>query len=273
MKPDSFISLHNIKLRYRQIGKGKDILFIHGCPGSIEDWDPVSDILAKKYRVTLYDRPGHGYSGINGNQCNLRTNARIASTLMVALNLKNAVVVGHSYGASTALVMAMQNPKNIKSCVLVAPPGYAPVDVDRISHVLAIPFVGKGITPLLAPLLGPSMIRKGLGRAFYPKAYLMPEGFINFRLKLWTQTKVAVTRAKELINLEEDLNAISRDYNKIEKKVFIVQGEDDTITHAAVKLNKDIPNSKLYLFKHTGHYLQYLKTKELLSVIEEATTI
>lgn len=273
MKGDSFITIHGLKLRYRQIGQGKDILFIHGCPGSIEDWDPVSNILAQKYRITLYDRPGHGYSGINGNQCNLRYNARIASTLMVALNLKNSVVVGHSYGASTALVMAMQNPKNIKSCVLVAPPGYAPVDVDRISHLLTIPLLGKGMTPLLAPLFGPSIIRKGLGRAFYPKAYLLSEEFVNLRLKLWSQTKVALTRAKELTNLEEDLNMLSRDYNKIGKKVFIAQGEDDTITQAAVRLNKDIPNSKLYLFKHTGHYLQYLKTKELLSVIEEAMAI
>ena len=62
------VAVHGNPIRYYQQGSGPDILLIHGSPGSIEDWDTVIDDLAKDYRVTAYDRPGHGYSGSTGNR-------------------------------------------------------------------------------------------------------------------------------------------------------------------------------------------------------------
>ncbi len=65
-----FIEISGIKIRYNQIGKGQDILFIHGVPGSIEDWEPVISSLSSNYRVTVYDRPGHGYLATLGIRFN-----------------------------------------------------------------------------------------------------------------------------------------------------------------------------------------------------------
>jgi pimeloyl-ACP methyl ester carboxylesterase len=41
-----YIEISGIKIRYNQIGKGQDILFIHGVPGSIEDWESVISSLS-----------------------------------------------------------------------------------------------------------------------------------------------------------------------------------------------------------------------------------
>ena len=46
-----YIEISGIKVRYNQIGKGPDILFIHGVPGSIEDWEPIISSLS--YTVIL----------------------------------------------------------------------------------------------------------------------------------------------------------------------------------------------------------------------------
>src|SRR5262245_7436735 len=57
------VTVDGVPIRCVQAGQGRDLLLVHGSPGSIEDWDPVFDRLAQRYRVTAFDRPGHGYSG------------------------------------------------------------------------------------------------------------------------------------------------------------------------------------------------------------------
>src|SRR5690554_5665765 len=56
---DTFITIGDEKIRYLQKGEGKDILFIHGTPGSIEDWKELIDSLSQNFRVTAFDRLGH----------------------------------------------------------------------------------------------------------------------------------------------------------------------------------------------------------------------
>jgi len=51
-----------VTIRYAQVGTGPDILFLHGAPGSMDDWLPMKDGLAANFRLTLYDRPGYGGS-------------------------------------------------------------------------------------------------------------------------------------------------------------------------------------------------------------------
>src|SRR5512132_3060977 len=57
-----YINIQGEKIRCYTTGTGPDILLIHGLPGLIEDWNPIFEAAAGRYRVTAYDRPGHGYS-------------------------------------------------------------------------------------------------------------------------------------------------------------------------------------------------------------------
>ncbi|MBI3012075.1 MAG: alpha/beta hydrolase, partial [Elusimicrobia bacterium] len=86
---------------------------MHGCPGSTEDWDPIRSQLSQKYHVTAFDRPGHGFSSVAANSCNLDFNAGVTLEVIETLGLKDVLVVGHSYGAATALRIAIQNPSHI----------------------------------------------------------------------------------------------------------------------------------------------------------------
>ena len=103
--PGRHVVVNGVPLRVVQEGQGRDVLLIHGSPGSIEDWDSITGALAASFRVTRYDRPGQGYSGDDG-QYSQEHNGEIALGLIRALGLSRVVVVGHSYGGSTALAMA-----------------------------------------------------------------------------------------------------------------------------------------------------------------------
>src|SRR5688572_32838964 len=83
-------TVDGIPVRVVQRGTGRDILLIHGSPGSVEDWTPLLDSsLPSSFRLTAYDRPGHGYIGDAGNY-SLDFNAAFASALIRTLKLTRA---------------------------------------------------------------------------------------------------------------------------------------------------------------------------------------
>ena len=89
------VMVNGVPIRVLQQGSGRDVMLIHGSPGSLEDWKPVMDALPDSLRVTAYDRPGHGYSGDDGRY-SYEDNADVALAVIDTLKLEHVVVVGHS---------------------------------------------------------------------------------------------------------------------------------------------------------------------------------
>ena len=84
---------------YRDWGSGQPVVFHHGWPLSGDDWDAqMLFFLAQGYRVIAHDRRGHGRSGetFDGNE--MDTYAADVVELARALELKDAIHVGHSTG-------------------------------------------------------------------------------------------------------------------------------------------------------------------------------
>src|SRR5450631_1081398 len=87
------------EIYYKDWGKGQPIVFHHGWPLSADDWDnQMMFFLAHGYRVIAHDRRGHGRSTQTDNGNDMDTYAADVAELVTALDLKNAVHVGHSTG-------------------------------------------------------------------------------------------------------------------------------------------------------------------------------
>jgi pimeloyl-ACP methyl ester carboxylesterase len=80
-----YINVKGEQIRCYQTGTGPDILLIHGLPGMVEDWKSLFDLAAAKYRITVFDRPGHGFSG-TPSEYSLAHNADVALGLIEQLN-------------------------------------------------------------------------------------------------------------------------------------------------------------------------------------------
>jgi non-heme chloroperoxidase len=75
------------------------IVFHHGWPLSADDWDnQLLFFLDKGYRVIAHDRRGHGRSTQTATGNEMDTYAADVTELVVTLDLKNAIHVGHSTG-------------------------------------------------------------------------------------------------------------------------------------------------------------------------------
>jgi pimeloyl-ACP methyl ester carboxylesterase len=263
------VSVRGVPLRVFQEGSGPDLLLIHGSPGSLEDWSPVSERMQRAYRVTSYDRPGHGYSG-DGGVYSFDYNAQLALALIETLGLQHVVVAGHSYGGATALALALRAPPQVAAYVIVDSASYEPSRAPEATyHLLALPAVGRGLAAIVAPQLAPKKIRMGLARTFAPR--VPPEGFVALRAQLWSTPKVTHALAIETLDAAAGLAAQSSRYSEIRQPLYILAEADDPFRRStAQRLQRAVTGSSLRLLSGAGHYLQFEKTDEVCDTLRTA---
>lgn len=266
-----YIDVEGQQLRVYQTGEGPDILLIHGLPGSIEDWETVIPELSKKFHVTVYDRPGQGFSSANKLKYDLNQNADVALTLIEKLKLNNPVVIGHSYGGSTVVAMAERNPSNVKAFVAVSAVT-TDEEPETIFKILKTPVIGPVCAWLAKLFTGCSMVEDGAKEAYHPNENAMPADYVKTRCMIFMQPKVIKTMSMEDVSMGPDVVKMAPLYGSIKKPLFIVHGKSDQVVPVtdAILLNKAVAGSKLTLLDNTGHMVQYARPAELIQVIEEA---
>lgn len=114
---------NGITLHYVDLGKGTPVVFVHGSLSDGGYWaDQVAE-FAKHYRAIAYSRR---YNYPNTNPAQRGYSAVVDSDDLAAFigtsHLGRVVVIGHSYGALTALFLAARHPELVRALVLAEPP-------------------------------------------------------------------------------------------------------------------------------------------------------
>jgi non-heme chloroperoxidase len=93
-----------IEIYYKDWGKGQPLFFHHGWPLSADDWDSqMMFFLGRGYRVIAHDRRGHGRSTQTAVGHDMDTYAADVAAVVQALDLKNAIHIGHSTGGGEVI--------------------------------------------------------------------------------------------------------------------------------------------------------------------------
>ncbi|HZH86101.1 MAG TPA: alpha/beta hydrolase [Brumimicrobium sp.] len=266
----NYITIGAEKIRYLQKGEGKDILFIHGTPGSIEDWLEVMDSLAQNFRVTVFDRLGHGFSTSNEYNYHLKDNAVLTEQLIDKLDLNSPLIVGHSYGGSVATFMAVHSELKDLEYVIIDSPFYE-LEPSLINQVVSAPFLGKGLAFLSAYTLAKSQIKNEVTPMFKSTDGEKLENYIIERQEIWSQPKVIYSNSKEIKNLQGDLASMSTHYKNTSAKMTLITVADtvDTFREGTEKLHSELKNSELIIISNTGHYIQLEQASEIINIIGE----
>ncbi len=249
----------------------RDVVLIHGSPGSIDDWAPIIAGVSPSHRVTAFDRPGHGYSGDAG-QYSFVYNAKVASALIAQKKLERVVVVGHSYGGAVALAMAIAGDPRVAGYVIVDSATYTPSRSPNLAmRAVSIPVLGMGMAELVGARVAAPMIDAGVREQWSPGGRGLSRAFIARRTRMWSTPKVLHATAIETLDSADNLAAQSPAYPGIEANVQIVAQADDAFRREnAERLHRDIPGSTLELVKGTGHFVQFEKSDAVLGAIQRA---
>ncbi len=119
----TFTTQDGTQIFYKDWGPrdAQPIVFHHGWPLSADDWDnQMLFFLGQGYRVVAHDRRGHGRSTQTDSGNEMDTYAADVVALAAALDLRDAVHVGHSTGGGeVARYVARAEPGRVAKAVLI----------------------------------------------------------------------------------------------------------------------------------------------------------
>jgi non-heme chloroperoxidase len=245
----------DIDLYYKDWGSGQPVVFSHGWPLSADAWEDQMFFLAScGYRCIAHDRRGHGRSSQPWNGNDMDTYADDLAKLVEALDLKDAIHVGHSTGGGeVARYIGRHGTKHVAKAVLIgavpplmlktaANPGGLPMEVfdDIRANVLA----------------DRSQFWKDLTMSFY--GYNRPGAKISegVRESFWLQGMMAGFPASYFCIKAFSETDLTEDLKKIDVPTLVLHGDDDQIVPigaSALLSAKLIKNATLKVYKGAPH--------------------
>ncbi len=270
-----FITVEGLRLHYVQTGAGPDLVMIHGASGSLRDFtfDLVPE-LAKSYRVTVFDRPGLGYSDpLPNGDVNLSSQARILRMAADHLGATNPILLGQSYGGAVALAWSLDAPPPalvlISSASLPWPgtldPWYG-LSENRIFRAIAM--------PLAAAWMPKSFVHRVINGIYAPEA--MPTGYAD-HMGLDQSLRVAPLEVNVMqVNaLRDQIVAMAPRYPALTLPIEMVHGDTDTIVplriHSA-PLASRLPSANLTVIPGAGHMPHHTHPQIVIDAINRAAT-
>jgi pimeloyl-ACP methyl ester carboxylesterase len=113
-----------IDYHYAVYGQGEPLLLLHGGLGNTDMFQPVMPVLAAHRQVIGVDLQGHGRTPLGDRPMSLPAMGDDMASVLDALGVKQADVLGYSMGAGVAFQLALQHPDRVRRLALVSA-GYA----------------------------------------------------------------------------------------------------------------------------------------------------
>jgi len=240
---------------YKDWGKGQPIVFSHGWPLTADDWDGQMLYFGNLgYRVIAHDRRGHGRSDQTWGGNDMDTYADDLAELFEKLDLKDAILVGHSTGGGeVARYLGRHGSKRVAKAALIS--AITPLMLKTEKNPLGTPVeVFNGLRAALAA--NRPQFYKDITMPFY--GYNRPGAKISegIREHWWLQGMVGSIKGHyECIRVFSETDT-TEDLKKIDIPVLVLHSEDDQIVpiaaagpaaakllkHATLKVYKDFPH-------------------------------
>lgn len=243
------------EIYYDDWGQGQPVVFSHGWPLSADAFEDQMFFLAERgYRCIAHDRRGHGRSSqpLNGND--LDTYADDLAQLVEALDLKDAIHVGHSTGGGeVARYIGRHGTSRVAKAVLIsaipplmlkteANPGGLPIEVfDQLREGVRSDR-SQFFKDLSAPFYGANrpgaQVSQGLRDSFWLQGMLCGFPAAYYCIKAFSET-----------DLTEDLK-------KFDIPTLILHGDDDQIVPigaSALLSSKIVKDAQLKVYPGYPH--------------------
>jgi non-heme chloroperoxidase len=230
---DTITTKDGTRIFYKDWGSGQPIWFHHGWPLSADDWDnQMLFFLENGYRVIAHDRRGHGRSSQTATGNEMDTYAADVAELAAALDIRNAVHIGHSTGGGeVARYVARYGKGRVAKAVLIG--AVPPVMVKSAKNPGGLPlevFDGYRRAHIANRAQLFLDIAQGPFYGFNRPGAKASEGTIR---SWWQQGMMGGTKAQyDCIKAFSETD-FTEDLKQIDVPVLILHGSDDQIVPIA----------------------------------------
>jgi non-heme chloroperoxidase len=243
------------QIYYKDWGEGPPLVFSHGWPLSADAWeDQMIFLAARGYRCIAHDRRGHGRSGQPWNGNDMDTYADDLAELVAALDLRDAIHIGHSTGGGeVARYIGRHGTERVAKAVLIsavpplmlktaANPGGLPIAAFDELRTAMLTDRAQFLKDLSLPFYGfnrpGAKISQGLRDSFWLQGMLCGHKAAYDCIKAFSET-----------DLTEDLK-------KFDVPTLILHGDDDQIVPigaSALLSSKIVKGATLKIYPGAPH--------------------
>jgi non-heme chloroperoxidase len=254
---DGIVTTEGARIFYKDWGQGRPVVFSHGWPLQADAWDDQMMALAGRgFRTIAHDRRGHGRSSQAWEGNDLDHYADDLAALIEALDLREAILVGHSTGGGEVTrYLGRHGAKRVSKLILIsaipplmvktpANPGGLPIEVFNDLRAGLLRDRAQFYRDLSLPFFG----------ANRPDSKVSPgvrDAFFGWCMQAGLKASYDCIKAFSETDLTEDLR-------KIELPTLLIHGDDDQIVPIAdssMLSSKVLKNANLKVYPGAPHGL------------------
>ena len=275
LEQTSAVEIKDSRISFFQSGKGTPILFLHGNPGSKQDFSAIcSEVADDEFSCFSIDRPGH----MNSEE--LLTNddtSKWIDTEVFAEFIENkcnskVTLVGYSLGAFLALKTAIKYPEMVSNIVLIAPfvePDNKNEKTSSLPNLARNAFIGT-LMGVVLPSLAQNKMMKHFENVFYPQK--APDEYVNKYLPRYTRFEEIIATVTDKNTMIETKAEVYEKMSDIKSDVTVVSGVEDRVCSPKKQielLKSKLSNLKVVEIEGAGHALPFTHQKEIAKIIKE----
>jgi pimeloyl-ACP methyl ester carboxylesterase len=240
---------------------GPPLVLIHGASSNLEAMrQPLGDLLARRHRVVLVDRPGHGWSvRARPDDSTPAIQARMLAEALQQYGLGPVVLVVHSWSGALGTRMALDFPDQVAGLVMLAPVTHPwRGGVGRYNEAVTTPLLGPLLANTVTLPLGLVLAEPGARSVFLPQP--LPDDFVSrTATPLLLRPREFTANARDLVTLKQAVAAQVPRYPEIRMPVTVIAGEADRTVFTDIHSRpfaEAVPQTRLIVLPDVGHMVQ-----------------
>ena len=270
-----FVEVSGRRVHVWEAGQGPAVVLIHGASGNLRDFTfSLAPRLARRFRVVALDRPGLGWSeGLHDRGESPAEQAAHLADAVAQMDVRRAVIVGHSYGGAVALAWALERPESAAAVVSLC--GVAnpwPGDLGAWYRIGASALGSAVVLPLVAAFAPRARAVQAVEGIFAPDP--VPPGYIDhIGVDLTLRAAVLRANARQVNTLRPHVVAMSARYPGLSLPVEILHGDADTTVPLEIHsrpLSRQVPGARLTVLPGVGHMPHHADEDAAVAAIERA---